>query len=161
VAVEPFSRFFEPLRKSIVVDCDPAHAFDTFTARMSAWWPLAAGYSMFGARAVSCGIEPRAGGEVYELRDDGERCVWGKVLEWAPPERLVLSWHPGLPSGEAQEVEIRFTGVPAGTRVDLEHRHWHQLGDRAPGVRESYDSGWASVLARFSAHAHGPEGRTP
>jgi uncharacterized protein YndB with AHSA1/START domain len=151
VAVERFDRFFEPLTKSIIVACEPAHAFDVFTRRMSAWWPLAAGYSVFGARAVSCGIEPRAGGDVFEIGDAGERCVWGTVLEWAPPERLVLSWHPGLPPEQAQEVEVRFTSVPTGTRVDLEHRNWHQLGDRAPAVRDSYDGGWAAVLVQLSA----------
>jgi uncharacterized protein YndB with AHSA1/START domain len=88
---------------------------------------------------------------VFEIGDAGERCVWGTVLAWAPPERLVLSWHPGLPPEQAQEVEVRFTSVPTGTRVDLEHRNWHQLGDRAPAVRDSYDGGWAAVLVQLSA----------
>lgn len=159
VAVEPFARFFEPLRKSVVVACEPVHAFGVFTERMGMWWPLT-GYSLFRERAVNCAIEPHVGGEVFETKDDGERCVWGRVLEWAPPDRLVLSWHPGLSPEQAQEVEIRFTPVAGGTRVDLEHRKWHQLGDRAPGLRGSYDGGWESVLARFAAHACDAEEET-
>jgi hypothetical protein len=30
-----------PLRREILVDADPATAFEVFTARIGQWWPLA------------------------------------------------------------------------------------------------------------------------
>jgi uncharacterized protein YndB with AHSA1/START domain len=154
VGGDGFDRFFEPIRKSVVVPGTPAETFALFTA-IGTWWPLA-GYSVFRERAVSCGIEPRAGGALYEVRDDGERCVWGRVLDWSPPDRLVLSWHPGLPAEDAQQVEVRFTEVAGGTRVDLEHREWAALAERASRIRGRYEPGWSAILGRFaagSAHA--------
>jgi len=150
--VEPIEPYLEPLRKSVTVDRSVAEAFETFTAGLARWWPLER-YSISQERAKTCGIEPRAGGEVYEIRDDGVRCVWGKVVAWDPPHRLVLSWHPGREPETAQEVEVRFTEASGKTRVELEHRGWQQLGDRAAASRESYAGGWDYVLGTAFAEA--------
>jgi uncharacterized protein YndB with AHSA1/START domain len=143
--IEPF---LQPLRKSVTVARPPAEAFEIFTARMARWWPLAP-YSMSQERAASCAIEPRPGGEVYEVRDDGVRCTWGRVLSWEPPRRFVLSWHPGREPETAQEVEVRFVAVPTGTRVELEHRGWQALGEAAAATRERYAGGWEHVGEAF------------
>ena len=83
---------------------------------------------------------------VYEVRDDGERIAWGWVLEWEPPRRFVMAWHPGSTAEQAQEVELRFTPVPDGTKVDLEHRKWEKLGEGASAAREGYNAGWETVF---------------
>ena len=150
--VASFASFFEPVRKSITVGCSPERAFSLFTDGFTRWWPLAT-HSLSQARAIGCGIDPAVGGEVYEIRDDGERIAWGWVLEWEPPRRFVMAWHPGATPEQAQEVELRFTGVVEGTRVDLEHRKWEKLGESASVAREGYNAGWETVFVQLFARA--------
>jgi uncharacterized protein YndB with AHSA1/START domain len=153
VAVEPIAPFLEPVRKTVVLGCPVASAFELFTGGIGRWWPLREGFSISGERAVGCAIERRVGGAVYEIRDDGQQFPWGRVLAWDPPSRLVLEWHPGHDRGAAQEVEVTFTGTSAGTRVDLTHRNWRALGEQAPAVRSRYDAGWARVFEGAFASA--------
>ena len=130
--VASFASFFEPVRKSITVGCSPERAFSLFTDGFTRWWPLAT-HSLSQARAIGCGIDPAVGGEVYEIRDDGERIAWGWVLEWEPPRRFVMAWHPGATPEQAQEVELRFTGVVEGSsanRLPLRARATMQGGKR-------------------------------
>ena len=152
MTVHAFSKYFDPVRKSITVRCAPEEAFDLFTARLASWWPLAT-HSIAQDQAADCGIEPRVGGEIYEVSRDGTRCKWGHVLAWDPPRRLVLYWHPGWDEHLGQEVEVTFTSTPVGTRVDLEHRNWSQLGEHADATRNGYDQGWAAVFVERFAEA--------
>jgi uncharacterized protein YndB with AHSA1/START domain len=150
MSVVPIRPFLEPLRKSVTVRRTPAEAFEIFTARLERWWPLAR-FSIFQEQAASCGFEPRVGGAVYEVSAAGERRTWGTLLAWEPPQRLVMTWHPGRDPDTAQEVELRFTAVAGGTRVDLEHRGWQSLGEQAAESREGYDHGWPAVLSEYAA----------
>jgi uncharacterized protein YndB with AHSA1/START domain len=143
--------------QSVTLACSPERAFEVFTDRMASWWPLDR-YSISQERARECAIDPRAGAEVYETRDDGERFPWGRVLVWEPPRRLVMSWHPGREPETAQEVEIRFRRTPEGTLVELEHRDWAKLGQAAAESREGYDGGWAYVFAERFVEACGRAG---
>lgn len=50
------------------------------------------------------------------------------MREWQPGERLVVGWRMATFGPEhATEVEIRFEGVGAETRVMVEHRGWDSL----------------------------------
>jgi uncharacterized protein YndB with AHSA1/START domain len=106
---------------SVTVARPAAEAFDLFTAGIDRWWPRSA-YSISEARTARCVLECFAGGAVYEVRDDGARFAWGQVLAFERPRRLLLSWHPGRPPEQAQEVEVRFHEEGEGTRVSLEPR---------------------------------------
>jgi len=139
-----------PVRAAVLVHRPREAVFTAFTADFGRWWPVKA-FSISEARAVRCGMEPGQGGAIFEERDDGERLPWGEVLVWSPPERLVLAWHPGYPAETAQEVEVRFSTRPEGTLVELEHRDWERLGDRARASRDSYEGGWRTVLERHFA----------
>jgi uncharacterized protein YndB with AHSA1/START domain len=149
MSVERIEPYLEPVRKAVRVARTPDEAFDLFTAQLARWWPLAT-HSLGQARARDCGIEPRVGGAVYEVGDDGQRAAWGEVRVWEPPRRFVMTWHPGRAPDAAQEVEVRFLADGDGTRVELEHRGWQALGSEAPRVREQYDGGWAVVLGRYA-----------
>jgi uncharacterized protein YndB with AHSA1/START domain len=150
-----------PVRKEIVVEASQAQTFRVFTEEHGAWWPLASHH--IGAQpAETAIIEPRVGGRWFERASDGTECLWGKVLVWDPPSRLVLAWQIGadwrFDEAVSTEVEVRFVVLdPARTRVELEHRLLDRLGTGAEGARAAFDSdgGWAGLLRRFSAHAEG------
>ncbi|HUP66455.1 MAG TPA: SRPBCC domain-containing protein [Thermoanaerobaculia bacterium] len=139
------SNLLAPLSTSVFVPLDPREAFLHFTERISTWWPLST-YSVSTRRAKECGIEPGAGGEIWETSIDGERFVWGTIRRWDPPTSIIFSWHPGREASTAQEVEVRFSPEGDGTRVDLEHRGWEALGQEAGANRDGYANGWKYVL---------------
>lgn len=140
-----------PVEKSILVPCAPGRAFHAFTSEIGQWWPLAT-HSVAQDQARDVAIEPRIGGRVFETDAAGQQSDWGRVLEWAPPHRLVLTWHPGRAAPTGQVVEIGFAVEGGGTRVTLRHRGWETLGADAARTRDSYDSGWNAVFGdRFGA----------
>jgi hypothetical protein len=148
-----------PVRKEIVVEASQERAFRVFTEEHGAWWPLATHH--IGAQpAATAVIEPRAGGLWLERAADGTECLWGKVLVWDPPGRLVLAWQIGADwkhdDALSTEVEIRFVALgPALTRIELEHRQLERLGAAAEGMRGAFDSedGWNGILRRFAERA--------
>ena len=139
-----------PVRKSVVVRRTPEEAFAIFTERLASWWPLHQ-YSIFQAESAACVLEGRVGGKLYETSRSGERRDWGTILIWDPPLRFVTTWHPGQDPTKPMEVEVRFIAVPEGTRVELEHRNWEQLGAKAADAREGYDQGWNEVIGRYAS----------
>lgn len=144
-----------PVVKSVLVAASPARAFEVFTSRFGDWWPLAT-HSVDGPRAKGVVLDCRKGGEVVETTGDGSREAWGTVVEWAPPERLALTWHPGRPPGEATRVEVHFAAEGTSTRVTLTQSGWDGRRSGAE-ARTSYDSGWIAVLEGFATMA-GSEG---
>jgi uncharacterized protein YndB with AHSA1/START domain len=111
---------------------------------------------------VDAFIEPREGGRWYETCADGTECDWGRVLLWAPPTRLVITWQiNGMwqfdPDPEhASEVDVRFTAEgPELTRVDVEHRHFERLV-AAQGVHDGMRNGggWKALLEAYAALAN-------
>jgi uncharacterized protein YndB with AHSA1/START domain len=144
----------EPVRKALVVRCTPERAFAVFTTEIGSWWPLDQ-HSIGGDTITEVVFEQAAGGRVFERHADGGEADWGRILSWEPPRRLVMSWHPGGDGSEATELEVRFAAEGDGTRVELEHRGWEVLAERASETRESYDSGWATVLGHYERRVKG------
>jgi uncharacterized protein YndB with AHSA1/START domain len=144
------------LKKTITVNAPVEHTFKVFTESFTTWWP--AEYHIGAAEYAEAVIEPRAGGRWYEKGVDGSECDWGKVLDWDPPNRLLLTWQitgewaydPDM--ARASEIEITFTAEgPHQTVVNLEHRNIGRLA----GGQAMYDSisgagGWGTVLERFA-----------
>jgi hypothetical protein len=147
----------EPVRRSVEVSCSPSEAYRIFVDDIDSWWPLST-HSIGQDTAVSCLFEGREGGRIYETHADGSLHLWGTVTAWDPPTGVVFSWHPGRDATTAQEVEVRFVPLEDCTRVELEHRHWETLGDRAAGIRDGYQTGWAGVLAHYVARCTGLSG---
>lgn len=141
----------QPLHRSVTVPVERGVAFARFAERFGEWWPRAQGFCVFGERSRDCVFEPRVGGEIFENSTGGERALWGRVTVWEPPARMAFTWFPGRTEDSAQVVEIRFTPVEGGTRLDLEHRDWHVLGEAAARVRDQYVPGWQRVLGEFVA----------
>jgi uncharacterized protein YndB with AHSA1/START domain len=144
-----------PVMNSVTVDAPPERAFEVFTGNVKAWWPLdryavAVDNADDGVDAVDSIIEPREGGRWYEVRSDGSEADWGEIVVFDAPRRVVATWHPGRSADDATEIEVAFTADGDGTRVELTHRGWERLGDRAAEARQGYEGGWKAVLERFS-----------
>lgn len=150
--VSDMTPYLEPLRKSVVVRRSPREAFTIFTERLGSWWPYQR-FSLHQSDTMSCAMEPRVGGEIFETARDGSRAAWGTVIEWEPPNRFVMTWHPGHAPDTAQEVELRFIPVSEGTRVELEHRGWAKLGKEAQSSRDNYQEGWVVVFEQLYVEA--------
>jgi uncharacterized protein YndB with AHSA1/START domain len=153
VPVQPIGPYLEPIRKSVEVPLAPEAAFRVFAETIGSWWPLGGRYSVFGDEAGECGIEPFVGGELYEISRQGERAIWGRVLDWRPGELLRFSWFPGRTEDTAQTVAVTFVATASGTRLDLEHLGWQTLGPQAASIREGYGPGWDAVLAAWVRYA--------
>jgi uncharacterized protein YndB with AHSA1/START domain len=141
-----------PIRRTLVVAADPQRAFTAFTARIGSWWPRS--HTTGKAPQADVIIEPQLGGRWYERGTDGSETLWGKVLAWEPPARLLLAWQinaqfrfdPAL----ITEVELRFTALDSGqTQVDFEHRHLERMGEGAAAVRDLLNSGWPGILEAY------------
>ena len=138
-----------PVLRATHVHRSPQDAFALFTERIGAWWPLRS-HGMFGAG--SGGLEFRDG-RLVERSVTGDESVWGEVVVWEPPTRLVITWHPGNGDGPASEVEVTFVGDDDGTRVELVHRGWESFGDADRiARRDGYvgPSTWGAVLDHYT-----------
>jgi uncharacterized protein YndB with AHSA1/START domain len=140
------------VRKSVTVNAPVERAFDVFTNGLATWWPLEQ-HSLGGENIERMVFEPRAGGRVYEIREDGSEGEWADVLSYDRPTSFTLAWRPYETPGERPptELEVRFIADGDSTRVELEHRGWERLGDEAAEWQQSYDNGWAMVLGRYEA----------
>src|ERR1700755_2432317 len=112
----------EPLEFAFTVACPPEHAFAVWATRTSLWWPH--GHSVSAEPGLTVTFEPRPGGRIYERTPGGAEHDWGEVVVCDPPRRLVYLWHLRFHRADATEVEVTFTPLPAGTRVQIEHRGW-------------------------------------
>jgi hypothetical protein len=65
------------IRKTVLVDFAPAEAFELFTTRASSWWPTKK-HSYGGGKVKEVVFEPRVGGSVYEVTDEGT-APWARI----------------------------------------------------------------------------------
>jgi uncharacterized protein YndB with AHSA1/START domain len=144
-----------PVKCSVEVKAAPARAFELFARNMGGWWPR--GKTPGGKPHADLVIEPRQNGRWFERDAEGNETLWGRVLAWEPPHRLLLGWQlnhqfrfdPNL----LMEVEIAFEPLAGGgTRVSLEHRNLEQLGADAELFASRVRSGWPERLGNFVAH---------
>jgi uncharacterized protein YndB with AHSA1/START domain len=144
-------------RKTMRIEVPVEVAFRVFTDRMGAWWP--ASHHVGNTPFKDILIDHQAGGRWYEINVNGEECIWGTVLSWEPPRRVVLSWHlqpdwsfsPDL--AKASEVALEFISEGAETtRVEFEHRHLERHGAGWEKLREQVgsDGGWPAILALYA-----------
>ena len=146
-----------PVKKSVTVPTTPERAFEVFTAGFDRWWPRS--HSVGEAPLKEAVIEPRAGGRWFGRLENGAEALWGDVLVWAPPGRVVLAWRLGADwrydPALLTEVEVTFAAEGAATRVTLEHRLLENMGAAGEGARAMFDSdgGWGMLLGLFAEFA--------
>ena len=147
-----------PIVHSVVVKASPERAFTLFTADFGKWRP--AMMTIGATPAVTIEIEPKEDGTMFERAADGAVTLWGKVLVWAPPERLVFTWQissqwtydPEI----LTEVEVKFELAGEGrTKVTLTHSKLEAFGADATNHAEHLRNGWPGALAAFGDYAKG------
>lgn len=144
--------------KKVTVNCTPAEAFHYFTADFGKWWPVhthsvVAYASEFKDKPERAVLEPCLSGRMYERTRTGEEHVWGTVLAWEPPGRVVFSFHPGRDAANYQTVAVTFTPATGDTDVVLRHTGWEKLGENAVEERNGYNEGWEPVFVKcFPEH---------
>ena len=148
------------INKSITVDAPIDRAFYVFTQEMQTWWPPE--HHLLDAQLAEMVVEPRVGGDVYDVGTDGSKCRWARVLEYDPPNLFVFSWDINLQwevetdLDRTSEVAITFTAEGENrTRVDLEHRKLDRHGEGWEKMRDAVGSpdGWGVGLRRFAEAA--------
>lgn len=145
------------VNREVVVNAPIDKAFAAFVERFGDFKPKE--HNLLGSPLVSTTFEPKVGGHIVDVAEDGSECRWARVLAYDPPERVVFSWDISpywqveTDPDRTSEVEVRFTAEGNRTRVELEHRHLERHGDGWEGVREGVatDQGWPLYLDRYAA----------
>lgn len=136
-----------PVIRTAWVQRSPAEAFSIFTDEIGAWWPLPS-HGLFGSEAGGLIFQDD---KLVEYATDGREKIWGEVVSWEPPGRLVITWHPGRDEDEASRVAVTFEADRGGTRVIIEHDGWETFGQDAMERRRTYagPNAWGYVLDHY------------
>jgi uncharacterized protein YndB with AHSA1/START domain len=146
------------VRKQIVVPASQQRAFEVFTAGFGDFKPRE--HNLMASPITRTVFEPRVGGHIVDVAEDGSECRWARILAYEPFDRVVFSWDIGpdwrlvTDPDSASEVEVRFVAEsPERTRVELEHRHLDRHGPGWEAVRDGIadDAGWPLYLDRYAA----------
>ena len=146
------------VRRQVVVEAPIERAFAVFTERFGDFKPPE--HNLLKSAIAETVFEPRVGGHIVDIAEDGSECRWARVLVFEPHERVVFSWDIGpdwqlvADPANASEVEVRFVAeTPQRTRVELEHRHLDRHGPGWPAVSDgvAHDEGWPLYLTRYAA----------
>ncbi|WP_310467394.1 SRPBCC family protein [Sphingomonas sp.] len=142
------------IRKTIEVRAPIQRAFEVFAGRMGEWWHKEHSVAAHTIQ-IDVVIEPRGGGRWYEKGADGSEHMWGRVLAWEPPSRLVLAWQLNrefdYDPDFATTVEVNFEARGEVTIVHFEHRDLERMGEGAAQEFESMDGGWGMLLGLFKS----------
>ena len=146
------------VRKQIVVPAPQERAFEVFTAGFGDFKPRE--HNIMSSSIARTVFEPRVGGHIVDIAENGSECRWGRILAYEPHDRVVFSWDIGpdwqlvADPVNASEVEVRFIADgPARTHVELEHRNIDRHGPGWEAVRDGIadDQGWPLYLDRYAA----------
>lgn len=141
-----------PIIIEFSVDCDPTHAFNTWTGSIGRWWP--ADHTVSGDPKARAFLEPGVGGRLFERTPDGTEHDWGKIVRWDPPVTVSYTWHIGAGPVDATEVTVSFTPHRDSTTVRIEHSGWEDFGDDGLTRRAGNLAGWNGLLPHFAAACH-------
>jgi uncharacterized protein YndB with AHSA1/START domain len=145
------------VRRQIVVDAPLDRAFSTFVDRFGDFKPRE--HTLLASPVATTTFEPKVGGHIYDVGEDGSECRWARVLAYEPPDRVVFSWDISPQwqldddPDHASEIEVRFVPEsPERTRVELEHRHLERHGEGWESLRDGVggDDGWPLWLTAFA-----------
>jgi uncharacterized protein YndB with AHSA1/START domain len=137
------------IEKTLLLPCEPAHAFSLLTEQAGNWWPSDRRHT----KDPSSAILIEHGGRFFERAADGTEVELGVVRIFEPPSRLVLDWYPGTGPKEPTQVEILLTAEGDGTRVRLVHRAGPSSAESYVKKAAAYEQSWTLVFAAWLAAA--------
>lgn len=142
----------DPVIRSVSLRCSVEDAFRAWTTQIHLWWPVGR-ISASGEGAARVIIEGRVGGRIFERTNAGVEVVWGHILVWEPPRRLVHSWFLGTEPDKSTEVEVRFTPEEDGTTtVEVNHGKWQDADEAVAEAQHACvaaHDGWSGILADY------------
>lgn len=94
-----------------------------------------------------------AAGADYALGNDGERVVWGRVLNWQPPNRLVTSFNVGPLQARETTVTWQLEPTAGGTRLTMTHRGIVPEMASECAILGHLDAGWDAHLGSLRSLA--------
>ncbi len=139
----------DPIELERTIACPRLHAFEVFSARTDNWWPRE--LSRSGSTRFTVGVEPWAGGRVYERTVEGDELEWAELTAWDQPRRIGLRWHLHGPRERATTVEVSFSGEGESTGVRLVESGFAATGPGREQLRERSLGEWELALDRFAA----------
>lgn len=135
----------EPVKKSLLVECGVAHAFDVFTSRIDLWWPQS--HRRFAGSMMR--LEPAVGGRFTERTPAGEDVRLGEVIRCEPPHAISYTWYPGAIE-KPTTVDVRFSEHGNHTIVEVVHSEGHSgLGEEWPQRAQVFAKNWSLVLPAY------------
>jgi len=134
----------QPLRRQVLVSCDPETAMRLWVEDIGSWWPLDSHRCYPGGGSVAF-----EGDQIVETSASGDRAEWGAVSV-RQPGLLSFSWHPGRDAEQATRVTVSFVsgGREDLTLVTLTHEGW-EAHPKTGAARAEYAVGWVYVLNRM------------
>lgn len=130
------------MQRTFAADRDRVWRAWTTTEGLATWW-------WAHLPGTTYAVDLRVGGGYRIEAASAGIGVTGEFLEVDAPGRLVLSWtwlDDGVP-GADERVELTFTAIGDGTRLDLRHTGpW-----TTPQPVEDYRTGWTSTLDSLQA----------
>lgn len=140
---------------SVTVPVPPAEAFRIYTERQLEWQPPQHLTVKDPAAVV---MEPQVGGRFYERGADGTEVVRGTIVEWAPPERLAVTWRigpdwrPAPDDANASVIVVEFKPAgPDSTEAVFTYTHLERHGAMAPMLRGAINQpGPGNAVERYA-----------
>lgn len=132
--------------KSIVVRVGTDRAFTSWHENVHLWWPR--GHHISGDASGVMVFEAHAGGRFYERTEDGREFDYGEIVDFEPHALLRYTFFLGTGAAHPTLVEVRFTAIEQGTRVDVRH-HAHAAGERFAQTAKIFHASWERTLASF------------
>lgn len=83
------------------------------------------------------------------MGQEGTRILWGEVLVYEPPSRLVHTLTVARFGGVETTCSWTLQSVDGGTLLTLTHEGLDQLGPLAPAAAGELDPGWDEHFARL------------
>lgn len=80
---------------------------------------------------------------------DGDKLVWGKVLEMAPPAKLVHTFTHNMLKGVETICAWELAEFDGGTMLTLTHTGWEKVGEGAFIMAANHDTGWDEHFVRL------------
>jgi uncharacterized protein YndB with AHSA1/START domain len=150
---------------TVLVDVEPAVAFEVFTQEIDLWWRRGVAYRVAGRRPGTLVLEGKLGGRLFEqyAGPAGPRVhETGRITTWEPPHRLAFEWRASnFGPGEVTFVDVTFTRTESGrTQVELVHRGFAALRPdhpvrhgEAPAVFIArFGTWWGGLLTTYREH---------